>query len=174
MIGADGSHHGAYRPHRRVDLSRSSDRAAVVALSVAALLALLIWSPNLGGHDPGDPAAVTGDARVARCGGSAADLEYAIAVPHARDSAQYLPSLAGLTGFGLDRPGLVLVYRPDVPVAAASAGPSTAAPQDPDSRTVCIYVGTAAQGDVYRFGNVSIAGLRASPNGPALVPGPAT
>ena len=73
MSDPDAPYADAHRPHRRGDLSRSSVRRAVIAIVIAALLALLIWSPSIGGSSPGDPNAVAADARLGRCGGGVAD-----------------------------------------------------------------------------------------------------
>jgi hypothetical protein len=168
MSGVGSTNGGAHRRHRRVDLSRSSDRAAVVAIVIAVLLALLIWSPSIGGQDPGDPRAVAGDARLARCGGTLADVEYAFTIPSARDYTRYLPAIGRATELQIDPPALVVIYRGDFPGVVSSPSPSASG----TLRNVCIYVGAAGEGELNYFSDVSIAGLRATPNGPVLVPGP--
>jgi hypothetical protein len=170
MTGWGSRGGGAHRRNRRVDLSRSSDRAAVVAIVIAALLALLIWSPNVGGREPGDPRAVAGDARLARCGGTLADVEYAFTIPSARDYLRYLPALGRASELQLDPPALVVIYRGEFPTAASSAASSAAPSASGTIRNVCIYVGKAGEGELNYFSDVSIAGLRATPNGPVLVP----
>jgi hypothetical protein len=160
---------GAHRRNRRVDLSRPSDRAALAAIAVAGLLALLIWSPDIGGRAQGNPAAVAGDERLGRCGGTLADVEYAFTIPHARDYERYLPAMGHFTELDLDKPALVVVYRGAFPGALPAASPKPAA-----VRNLCIYVGVAGQGELNYYSNISIAGLRALPNGPVLVPAPQT
>jgi hypothetical protein len=169
----------AHRRRRRVDLSRSSDRAAILAILVAALLALLIWSPNLGGRAPGDPSAVAADARIARCGGTAADAQYAFTISRASDYARYLPAMGRSPELDLDRPALVIIYLEPLVVAHFSTPAPSGATREPtptprpsNVRDVCVYVGVAGEGEINYYTDVSIAGLRASPNGPVLVSGP--
>jgi len=162
----------AWARRRRVDLSRSSDRTALVAVAIAAGLALLIWSPFSRG--PGDPAAVAGDARLARCGGSVADVEWGFTIPRAADYRQYLPGLFAAE-LDLPRSALVVIYRGAFPTGAAAAAAATPTPAptpDPGTRDVCIYVGTAGQGELNYFSDVPIAGLRATPDGPVLFTAP--
>jgi len=160
----------ARRP--RVDLSRSTDRTALVAVAVAAGLALLIFSPFSRG--PGDPAAVAGDARLARCGGTVADVEWGFTIPHAADYRQYLPGLSA-PELDLPRSSLVVIYRGPFPRGAVAAGAATPTPvptPDPGTRDVCIYVGVAGQGELNYYSDVPIAGLRATPDGPVLFTSP--
>lgn len=159
----------------RVDLSRPTDRAALAAIAVASLLALVIWSPSIGGLAQGDPRAVAGDARLARCGGTVADAEYAFTIPRARDYQSYLPAMRRTSELEIDPPALVVIYRGEFPgsgSADASAGPSAATLPPGAGRNVCIYVGSAGAGELNYYSDVSIAGLRATPDGPVLVPGP--
>jgi hypothetical protein len=165
MSGFAPSFGGAYRVHRRVDLSRPSDRRGAVAIALAGLLALLIWSPSIGGRAPGDPAGVAGDARLARCGATVPDVEFAFTIPRASDYQQYLPAMGDFSELDLDEPALVVVFRADTSGAAASTSPDT-------GRKVCIYVGKAGQGELDLYSDVSIEGLRATPDGPVLVPPP--
>jgi hypothetical protein len=158
----------------RIDLSRPGDRSALAAVGVAALLALLIWSPNIGGPGPGDPAAVAGDARLAGCGGEIADVEYAFPIPHARDYQRYLPAMARQSELDLDRPALVVVFRGPFPGVTPKPGATGARPAATTLRNLCIYVGPAGEGEINYYRDVSIAGLRATPDGPPLVPPPAT
>jgi hypothetical protein len=157
---------------RRVDLSRRSDRAAVVAILVAVAIAVLIWSPGSTGRRPGDPAAVASDARLARCGGSLSDIEYAFAIPRARDYQTYLPAMDDLSELNIDPPALVVIYRGEFPDLAVGATP-TPAPSDPTLRNICIYVGDAGSGEINYYPDVSIAGLRVTEDGPIIVAGPA-
>jgi hypothetical protein len=136
---------------------------------MAALLALLIWSPSIGGPQPGDPSAVAGDARLARCG-SVAEIEYAFAIPHTRDYQQYLPAMPHFETLDLDPSALVVIYRAGFGFAGSAPSPSLS----PTVRNLCIYVGTAGQGELNYYSNMSIAGLRATPGGPALLPAPQT
>ena len=173
MSGESPTRAGARRPSRRVDLSRPSDRAAMVAVVIAVLLSLLIWSPSVGGHGPGDPSAVAADARLVRCGGEVSDVEFAFAIPHARDYRQYLPAMDRASELELDRPALVVVYRGEFPGVVATSA-ATAPPATGTARNVCIYVGPAGQGELNYFSEISVAGLRATPDGPVLVPAPQT
>ncbi len=176
-LAADAAAHGG--PSRpRLDLSRPGDRSALAAIGIAAVLALLIWSPSVGGPAPGDPAAVAADPRLARCGGTLEDIEYAFAIPHAREYQRYLPSVGRLSELEIDPPALVVVYRE--PLAGRSTTPSggaaapTPTPRPAAVRDICVYVGVAGQGGLSYLSNVSIAGLRATPDGPVLVPVPET
>jgi hypothetical protein len=168
VTGARTVHADAHPASPRFDLARPSDRALAVAIAVAAALALLIWSPSVGGRAPGDPAAVAADARLARCGGALDDIEYAFPIPHARDYQAYLPAMDKASELDEDAPALVVVYRGPFPVGAG------ATPQTGDAmlRNLCIYVGAAGQGTLNYYSDVSIAGLRATPTGPALVAAP--
>jgi hypothetical protein len=159
----------AYRPHRRFDLGRRSDRAAIVAIAIAALLVLLIWSPGIGGARPGDPAAIAADARLARCGGALADVEYGFTIPHASEYARYLPAMGRFSELDINPPALVVIYRGEFPGVVPSPGAATP-PAAVPLRNLCIYVGVAGQGEINYYADVSIAGLRATPAGPVLVP----
>ena len=168
---------GASRRRRRFDLARPADRALVVALGVAALLALAIWSPNIGGREPGDPAAVGADPRLARCGGTMADVEYAFTIPHAREYQRYLPAMQPFSELAIDPPALVVIYRdglPGLPPASTSGDSSASTASPGTTRDLCIYVGVAGQGELNYYRGISIAGLRATPDGPVLVPAPQT
>jgi hypothetical protein len=170
VSGAGTVHADAHPASRRFDLARPSDRALAIAIAVAAALALLIWSPSFGGRSPGDPAAVAADARLARCGGALDDVEYAFAIPHARDYQVYLPAMGRSSELDEDESALVVVYRGAFPVG----GTATTQPGDAALRNLCIYVGTAGQGTLNYYSDVSIAGLRVTPTGPALVAAPQT
>jgi hypothetical protein len=156
---------------RRFDLARPGDRSLAVAIAVAAGLALLIWSPSVGGRPPGDPAGVAADARLARCGGAIDDVEFAFAIPHARDYQAYLPAMERASELDEDASALIVVYRGAFPLGGAAATPP---PADTTLRNLCIYVGQAGQGTLNYYGAVSVAGLRATPTGPTLVAAPAT
>jgi len=169
------------RPARmRLNLSRPGDRSALVAIGIAAVLGLLIWSPNVGGPEPGNPAAIAADPRLPRCGGTLADVEYAFTIPHARDYQRYLPAVGRFSELEIDPPALVVVYRePLIPARRSPAGSGgapapTPTPRPASVRDVCVYVGVAGQGELNYLTNVSIAGLRATPDGPVLVPRPQT
>jgi hypothetical protein len=158
------------RPDRRFDLSRPTDRSAAVAVAIAALLALVIWSPGFGGADPGSPSAVAGDARLQRCGGTLDQIQFAFPIPHARDYQRYIPAMPRASELEIDPPALVVVYRsglPGVPPPSGAAGAG-------DRRDLCVYVGVAGQGELNYFRSVPVAGLRATPAGPVLVPAPQT
>jgi len=173
MTGAAARLEGVRRPGFRVVPAHPEDRSALVAAGIAALLALLIWSPNIGGFDPGDPAAVAGDTRLARCGGTVADVEFAFAIPRARDYQTYLPAMPDSSSLESDRPALIVIYRgafPGVGTSAILAPP----PRNSTDRNVCVYVGPAGQGARNYYSRIAIDGLRNGPNGPILVPGPQT
>src|SRR4051794_12116208 len=166
---------GARPKPRRFDLARPTDRSTGVALLIAAVIALLIVSPGFGGTAPGDPNAVASDPRLARCGGAVADVEYGFTIPHARGYQRYLPAMGRFSELALDRPALVLVYRAGFPGVAATASPSgRGSAHDATLRNLCIYVGEAGSGEVNYYRGISIAGLRANPAGPAIVPAPQT
>lgn len=171
MTGAGTVHLDAHPARRGFDPARPGDRALAVAIAAAAALALLIWSPGIGGRGPGDPAAVAADARLARCGGTLDEIEYAFAIPHARDYQAYLPAMERTSDLDEDAPALVVVYRGAFPIVGGAASP---APPDATLRNLCIYVGQAGQGTLNYFSNVSVAGLRATPAGPTLVAPPRT
>ena len=116
------------RGSTRIDLSRPGDRSALVTIGVAVLIALLIWSPSIGGRAPGDPAALAGDARLASCGGTAAEVEFAFTMPHARDYQRYLPAMEHSSELEVDQPALVVIYRGGFPGATSSPRGSTARP----------------------------------------------
>ena len=156
---------------RRFDLARPTDRSAALAAAAAAFLALLIWSPSFGGRSPGDPAAVASDARLARCGGTLADVEYAFAIPHARDYQTYLPAMDRTSELEIDPPALVVIYRGDFPGGVPGPTPPAG---DVTQRNVCIYVGQAGGGELNYYSGVSIAGLRATADGPVIVSAPNT
>jgi hypothetical protein len=161
------------RSGRRVDLSRPGDRKAVVALAIAAALALLIWSPSIGGRAPGDPAAIAGDARFARCRVALSDVEYGFTIPHGRDYQQYLPAMPRTSELEIDPPALVVILRAGATLGEAPSSPSAGRPAGGQSDTIrdlCIYVGVAGQGELNFYSGISIAGLRVVPGGPALVP----
>jgi hypothetical protein len=63
----------------------------------------------------------------------------------------------------------VVIYRGEFPGVTPSPGatsPSDAAA----ARNICIYVGVAGQGEINYYSDVSIEGLRATPDGPVLTP----
>ena len=167
-------------PRRPLDLSRPGTGSALAAIGIAAVLTLLIWSPNVGGPEPGNPAAIAADARLARCGGTVADVEYGFTMPRARDYQRYLPMVGRISELEIDPPALVVVYReplipaPRSPAASGGAPAPTPTPRPATVRDICVYVGVAGQGELNYLVNVSIAGLRATPDGPVLVPRPQT
>jgi hypothetical protein len=163
---------GARPGHRRFDLARPTDRSTALALVIAAVILLIIVSPSIGGHPPGDPAAIAGDARLDRCGGTVTDVEYGFTIPHARDYQQYLPAMGSFSELNLAASALVVVYRDGFPgVPDRFPRPS---PSDPTLRDLCIYVGEAGGGEINYYRDVSIAGLRPNPVGPPVVPDPQT
>ena len=168
------------RSRRPLDLSRPGDRSALVAIGLAAVFGLLILSPNVGGPEPGNPAAIAADPRFARCGGTIADVEYAFTIAHARDYQRYLPTVGRLSELEIDPPALVVVYREPQfaarrsPAASGAAPAPTPTPRPATVRDICVYVGVAGQGELNYLTSVSIAGLRATPDGPVLVPRPET
>jgi hypothetical protein len=103
------------------------------------------------------------------------DAEYAFAIPRARDYQRYLPAMGRTSELEIDPPALVVIYRGEFPGsgAAGASAPTSAATLPPEAgRNVCIYVGSAGEGELNYYSDVSIAGLRATPDGPMLVPGP--
>jgi hypothetical protein len=159
-----GVSYGQARRTRRVDLSRWSDRTALVAVIVAVVLALIVWAPW--STSPGDPSAVASDPRLGRCGGTLADVDYAFTIPRVSDYQKYIPQMPKQSELDLSNPALVVVYKSTYTVDGASPDPAA----DPDSRLVCIYVGQSGEGERNYYSGVSIAGLRTTPGGPALVP----
>jgi hypothetical protein len=156
---------------RRFWPRRGADQSAVVAVLAAAGLALLIASPSFGGRPTGDPAPFTGDARLDRCGGNDAVVEYAFEIPHARDYSAYLPAMELTSVLDLDDPALVVIFLGRGPFSRTdrSASPS-AGSGDPSLRGICIYVGEAGAGELNFFTDVSIAGLRVRADGEPVVP----
>jgi len=152
---------------RWLDPRRPADRSALAAVAVAALLALVIWSPAVGARTPGDPAAMAGDARLARCGGELADAEFAFVIPHARDYRRYLPAMERATELEIEPAALVVIYRGPFPGTTAAAGASP--PAGSPTRNICIYVGDAGAGEINYYSRVSIVGARATLDGPVLV-----
>jgi hypothetical protein len=160
-----GVSYGQARRPKRFDLSRWSDRTALVAIIVAAALALLVWAPWT--TPPGDPSAVAGDPRLGRCGGTLSNVEYAFTIPKASDYQRYLPAMPKVSELDLPNPALVVIYKSTFTFDGASPDPNAAA----NERLVCVYVGAAGAGELNYYTGVSIAGLRATPDGPPLVPG---
>jgi len=157
----------ATRSARRIhwfDLSRWSDRTALIAIVAAAVLALLVWAPL--SKLPGDPSAVAGDPRLARCGGTVADIDYAFTIPHAADYQRYLPAMPKTSELELPNPALIVIYKATFTFDGSTPDPEAA----PTARLVCIYVGDAGAGELNSYSGISIAGLRATPDGPVLVP----
>src|SRR5207245_1544249 len=112
---------------------------------------------------------------------TAADAEWAFTISRASDYALYLPAIGRSPELDLDRPALVVVYRQPLAVAHFSTpAPSGASPEPTPTprpsnvRDLCVYVGIAGEGEINYYTDVSIAGLRATPNGPVLVPPPVT
>lgn len=157
---------------RRLDLSRSMDRATVLALVTAGLLALLILSPDFG-PAPGDSSAFAGDARFVRCGGTAAPVQYAFEIPKVSEYQTYLPAMKSASELELDKPALIVIFR-DLGPFVVGTGPG-GSPQPTRSpvagrHDTCIYVGPAGGGELNFYTDVSTAGLRVRAGGPALEP----
>lgn len=150
-----------------------SDRASLVALGAAALLALVIASPSVGGRAPGDPAAFAGDARFARCGGGTVPTRYAFEVERARDYRAHLPAMSEAAELELDQAALVVVFEGVGPFVSVPTAPPGGTPRPvrtalPGRHDVCIYVGEAGAGQLSYFRDVPIAGLRVEPRGDVL------
>jgi hypothetical protein len=159
----------------RFNRASQSDRSAVVALVTAAILALVIVSPGVGSHAPGDPSAFAGDARFDRCGGGTVPTRYAFEMEQARDYRDHLPAMPRTSELELDDPALVVVFegrgpfvsRPTLPPGASGTQPP--APTAPPGRhDVCIYVGQAGRGELNYYREVAIAGLRVTLDGPVI------
>ena len=73
-----------------------------------------------------------------------------------------LPAMPATSELNLDEPALVAIFPSQVADAVST------------DRRVCIYVGPAGQGELNFYPSVSIAGLRATPDGPVLVPAATT
>ena len=97
-------------------------------------------------------------------------MEYAFPIPRASDYRRYLPAMPATSELDTARSALVVIYRAGFTLGLATPDPETPA----DIRDVCIYVGEAGGGSLNYFSDVSIAGLRATPDGPILVPARAT
>jgi hypothetical protein len=152
-----------------------SDRSTVVALVTAGILGLVIVSPGIGTHAPGDPAAFAGDPRFERCGGGSVPTRYAFEIEQARDYRVHLPAMPRTSELELDQPALVVVFEGIGPfVSRPTLGPGATGtlPPAPTARPgrhdVCIYVGQAGRGELNYYREVAIAGLRVTPDGPLL------
>ena len=159
----------------RFNHASRSDRSTVVALVTAALLALVIVSPGVGGDAPGDPAAFAGDARFDRCGGGTVPTRYAFEMERARDYRDHLPAMPRTSELELDIPALVVVFDGNGPFVSrptlAPGASGTPAPQPtarPGRADVCIYVGQGGRGELNYYREVPIAGLRVTLDGPVL------
>jgi hypothetical protein len=159
---------------RFAGLSRSQ-RSTIVALATAGILGLVIVSPGIGVHAPGDPDAFAGDARYDRCGGGTVPTRYAFEMAQARDYRDHLPSMPRTSELELDAPALVVVFegfgpfvsRPTLrPGATGSLPPAPTA--RPGRHDVCIYVGQAGRGELNYYPQVAIAGLRVTLDGPVV------
>lgn len=158
-----------------IRVETTSDRATVVATLAAAILALAIVSPSLGGRPVGDPSLFAADARFERCGGGTVPTRYAFEIPRTRDYRDFLPEMPGTSELELDDPALVVIFEgvgPFVSRPTAQAGGSAAPRRTsaPGIHDVCIYVGEAGQGQLNYYRDIPIGGLRATPEGPTLEP----
>lgn len=153
----------------------TSDRATVVATVAAAILALAIVSPSIGGRPLGDPVLFEDDARFARCGGGTVPTRYAFEIPRTRDYRDFLPEMPRASELEIDDPALVVIFEgvgPFVSIPTARPGAS-AAPQRtsaPGIHDVCIYVGEAGAGQLNYYRDIPIGGLRVTRDGPTLEP----
>ena len=152
-----------------------SDRSTVVALATAGILGLVIVSPGIGSHAPGDPALFAGDARYDRCGGGTVPTRYAFELAEARDYRDHLPAMERTSELELDQPALVVVFEGNGPFVSRPTlepGASGTRPPAPTARPgrydVCIYVGQGGRGELNYYREVPIAGLRVTLDGPVL------
>ena len=158
-----------------IRLESTGERATLVAIAAAGVLAIVIASPSIGSPAPGDPRVFAADARYERCGGSAAAVRYAFEIPSTRDYRAYLPLMEETSELDLDEPALVVVFAgvgPFVTTPTALPG-QTAAPTRtarPGESDVCIYVGEAGRGQLNYYRDVPIGGLRVELDGPSLEP----
>ena len=142
----------------------------------AGILGLVIASPGIGSHAPGDPAAFAGDARFERCGGGTVPTRYAFEIEQARDYREHLPAMPRTSELELDQPALVVVFDGDGPFVSrptlgrraprARGRPRRRA--RPGRHDVCIYVGQAGRGELNYYREVPVAGLRVTLDGPVL------
>jgi hypothetical protein len=156
---------------RRFWPRRRADQSAAVAIVGALGLVLVIASPGFGGRPPGDPALFAGDARLDRCGGTDAPVEYAFTILHARDYPTYLPAMDPTSVLDLDDPALIVIFRGRGLFSGIEPSPGPSSGSDASSlHDVCIYVGEAGAGELNFFTDVSIAGLRVRADGEPIVP----
>ena len=148
-----------------------ADQSALAAVGGALALALLIVSPSIGGPAPGDPALFTGDARLDRCGGTEAPVQYVFEIPRTRDYRAYLPAMEPSPLLDLDDPSLVVIFRTTGPFTSSNRTPVPASASGRQVvRDVCIYVGAAGAGQLDFFTGISVAGLRVRAGGEEIVP----
>ncbi len=98
-------------------------------------------------------------------------MEYAFTIPRARDYLSYLPAMERVSELEIEPAALVVIFRGPFPGTSPGA---SAASVPAAVRNLCIYVGQAGKGELNYYRDVSIVGLRATPNGPVLVPAPQT
>ena len=164
----------AVLPPRRV----RQNRLVPLAASVAVLLgALWLLSPRSGGitdeaastptsapatspspaRKPTGPEAFAGDPRLARCFGTADDMEFVFVMSRARDYQLFLPNMGTSPELDVDDSALVVVYREGWAGPQITGVPG-ALPESPTPgrRFVCVVPGT---GDPVLYGDVDIEGL---------------
>jgi hypothetical protein len=156
--------------------------AAVLAI-VAVGLSSLLLSPSQQGTGPSgpsrpvppDPAAFAGDPRIAACLGTAAPVQYAFEMAHARDYQRHLPAMLLSPELDVDDPAFVVVFAAGARIVGGAPPPASDATSAPaNSRSVCVLV--AGVPNLYE--NVDISGMRADLGADALAtspaPGPST
>jgi hypothetical protein len=126
---------------------------------------------------PGGPAAFADDPRLARCYGTADDMEFVFVMTHGRDYQRYLPNMLLAPELDLDDPTFVVVYREGWRPEILNRVGSVVESPTPGHRTVCVLL---PGGEPTLYGDVDITGLTVdvipstptpSPSPPAAIPG---
>jgi len=152
----------------------------VVALGLGAVILGRVPAIGTGRTEPPDPAAFSGDPRLARCfGATTATALDVFEMQHAWDYRRHLPAMGLAPELDVDEPAFVVVFRDPPLVGLLGAPPSpgtSAAPgasNAPGHHDVCILVGPDAEtAQPNLYGDVDIAGLIAVlPEGTAAADG---
>lgn len=153
-----------HRGPRRGWLVAAAAIVAVVAIGASAVFLYPQPSGTAPSHPaptPPDPAAFSGDPRLAACLAAAGPVEFAFEMPHARTYQRHFPAMGLAPELDVDDPAFVVVFAGGAQLLIGGGGPPAASggptiSPNPTERSVCVLVGDTPN----LYEDVDISGMR--------------